>query len=279
MKPEGKRSVRSLAKVPELVAVGGIHDAVKPKDSDFQSLLSFDPGEIIAQDEAVFEDFLGRFREAEKGLENLGKARDTLKILEKRNRERCSELNFPVKDTPQITTLRKWIESTKNLEKHVGADTLELLKFRETHDQIKALAEKGEKVLKALEHQQEASEEEVTKLRNGYADHFHSLVREGKVERIPREQLKAWDRSGKKFHDFGFSWTYKERQPDGSYEKFCPDGAECSEHWFWGKQGDDQSVALAKGMIRLANANWKIRNIRKRSGNGITGHPTVSKSE
>lgn len=267
-KPEGKRSVRDLAKVQELVAASGSRVA-KPVDPGFQGLLKFDPNEMIAEDERVFEDFLNRFRQAEKSLENLAKAKDTLKILQTKNVERCRELNIPVKDTPQMVTLRKWIESAKDLEKHVGADTVGLLEFRKTHDQIKALAEKGERVLKALEHHQEVADEEIAGLNNEYANYLHHFVREGKVERIPREQLKAWDRDNKKFHNFGFSWTYKERQPDGSYEECCPDGDECSEHWFWGKQGDDQSVALAKVMIRLANANWKIRSFRKRS-NGVS---------
>ncbi|MDP3784728.1 MAG: hypothetical protein Q8R12_01470, partial [bacterium] len=189
-KASDKRHARSLKEVPKLAATTGLRVVMQQeKDTDFQGLLSFDPDKMIAQDEAVFEDFLGRFREAEKSLENLSKARDTLKILQAKNVERCRELNIPVKDTPQIATLRKWIESAKDLEKHVGADTLGLLKFRETHDKIKALAESGEKVLKALERRQEVNEEEITGLSRGYADYFHMLVRESKVERIPREQL------------------------------------------------------------------------------------------
>lgn len=278
-KASDKRHARRLAVVPEPAVAAEKLRVVKVRDPGLQSLLDFVPEKMIAEDQNYFDDFVERFETAEKSTANLAKARETLKTLKARNEERCRKEKIPAINTPQITTLETWIKVTgKELDKHVGTDTLDLLKFRKLHDNIKALAEKGEKVLKALEHRQEVNEEEIAELGRGYADHFHCLVREGKVARITREQLKAWDRSGKKFHNFGFSWTYKERQPDGAYEECCPDGDECSEHWFWGKEGDDQSVALAKVMIRLANANWKIRNIRKHSGNG-TGHLPASKSE
>ena len=263
-----KRSVRSLKEVSELLHV------VKSGDSGLQSLLDFDPDKMIEDDQNYFDDFVERFEIAEKSTKNLEKARETLKTLKARNEKRCRELNIPVKDTPQIMTLQKLIETAKDLEKRVGADTLALLGFRETHNQIKALADGGEAILKDLKRGEKIADEEIAKPGKGYADHFHCLVREGKVERIPREQLKEWDKRGEKFYKFGFSWTYKERQSNGSYEEYCPDGDKCSEHWFWGKSGDDQSTALSKAMIRLSKVLWDIRSFQKRSSSS-----PASKSE
>lgn len=248
--------------VPEYVDVEDVKKAIEGLDPEALKKANEDFVDEVLADIEGLEKAEDAYAEAEKALAKVDKA---LRELVEHNRKR----NVFV-DTPQTEDLRRRRDRLRAImeraqdEEKFSAYARELQKFRKTLGGIKELILLGESVAKTLKRGKEAKDEDLAAVMKGYAHHVHLLVNEDRVERIPREQLKAWDKTGRRFDNFGFSWTY--RRKDGSREEFCPDGEQCSEHWFWGRVGDDQSMRLARAMVDLAKVRRQISSFqRKRS--------------
>lgn len=246
--------------VPEYVDVEDVKKAVEGLDPEALKKANEDfVDEVIADIEGL-EKAEEAYAEAEKAVAELEK---TLRELVESNRKRKV-----FGDTPQTEMLKGKVKKLRAImERARDKETFssyarELRDFRKTLGEIKELVKLGEGVAKNFKRGRDVKDEDLAAVMRGYAHYVHFLVREDKVERIPREQLKAWDAAGKRFDAFGFSWTY--RRKDGSREEFCPDGDRCSEHWFWGHAGDDQSMRLARAMTDLAKVKRQISEIQKK---------------
>lgn len=158
-------------------------------------------------------------------------------------------------ETPPMRDLRGQIAATKKLLDKCNPEALKLVRFRRDHEAMHALVGKAKAIFKSLQNGEKVDEATLKEITKGYADFLHNLLREERIEEVEEDQLREWANKkpkGESFSIHACSWVYRDC-------RVC-DRGRCRTHWFWGINGDDQSIQLARDLRNLNNENSKIRN-------------------
>jgi len=225
-------------------------DAALPEEADgeegdLKDLRSFKARDFLKGHKDDTEWFLRDVAKVEEIFEGLDEMTSALQKLESLNEKKKLRV-----DTPHMKELRARIVAAKGLLEKINPEAVQLVRFRRDHEELRALVSKGHDVFKALKKGEKPDEATLKQLTAGYADLLHSLLREERIVEVEEDQLHEWADRHESFSDHAASWFYRDC-------RVC-DRGRCRTHWYWGVNGDDQSIQLAKDLRALNNINSRI---------------------
>lgn len=240
---------RREARIEDLAErlVGAMVPEAVSGDGDLNALLNFKPSEFVKEGKktaAILTDELSKLEEL---VGKLGAAKETLRKIREANTKKGIRGS-----TNEIRQLEAMMEAGEKAFDATDEEVKNLYRFRRDHAVLRELVDSGHKTFKAMRKGEKADEAAVKELSVGYADLLHALIREDRIMEVPAETLERWGKAHESFGDHAASWFYRDC-------KTCPNGR-CRTHWFWGINGDDQSIQLAKDLRALNNINSRIRN-------------------